>query len=386
MQSYDLADFLKLSAVLNYQLSAKRVNWDNIIAIMLPGKSVSSHDQDVLLHVCDYLHQVYGRRKRDLGPFSVLHPLRSTALLSHASKKVELLDLMTCLLHDNFEDVRPSQFKNSNWIKLDKQFQSFLMEIPEGHQMCLREHLQWLTKEPGETYYQYIGRLLDQASNAPEVVRVKLADRLDNTFDMRIDLEDPLQGVDFFENVFQMLYTNTYRGYRPERPHQPTVILNGAQRLYQLFKNIMLMSLIRQKKAATGDPVSQEIFNTLAKASMKEAQRIALHVFGYHETAVSTFRELLMETMTYAQSGNLDVVTPPAAGHRLDGLLMSVFDQPDAKARKKQLTILYKDKPLMIESAVAFVTVFLNFLNDPDYYVRGISAEGVRPESSLCNE
>jgi len=381
MEYYDFEDFLKISAVLNYQLSAKQLNWNNITSVILEGKPIAPHDQDVLLHVFDYLSKIYGKAKRDLGPFSVLHPLRATALLSHASQEVVLLDLITCLLHDNFEDFPPAKFKDSNWIKLDQKFHSFLMEIPESDQRRLMEHLQWLTKEPSETYNHYIGRLLNQASNAPEVVRVKLADRLDNTFDMRIDLEDPLKGVEFFEIIFQTIFTNTYKGYRPEKPHQSASILNGAQRLYQLFKNIMLMSLIRQRKTAKEDSITHGLFNALAETSMKEAQRIALHVFGYHARSVSALREILKETMAYAQSGGFDEVTHPKDGHRLDGLLVSVFDQPERDARKKQLFALYQDKPRMLEVAIAFVIIFLNFLTDADYFVHGISAEGIRPES-----
>lgn len=385
MPFYDLTEFLKLSAVLNYQLSAKQVNPISIITVILRQKTISTHDQQVLLHVFDYLSNVYGRRKRDLGPLSVLHPLRSTALLAHASEKVDLLDLMTSLLHDNFEDIKPEQFEDSDWIKLDKKFQKFLKEIPESHQMHLMDRLQWLTIEPQETYYAYIGRLLEKADSSPEVVRVKLADRLDNTFDMRIDLEDPLHGVDFFETIFQMLFTSAYKGYQPLKPHRSTVALNGAERLYQLFKNIVLMSLIRQKNTAVDDPTSQEILNTLARASMAEAQRIALHIFGYHETDVSSFRALLMETMTYAQAGGIDLVTPPTKGHRLDGVFMSVFDSPQHKLRKRKLASLYKDKPLMIETAIAFIVIFLSFLNDKDYFVRGISPEGVRPASKTSS-
>jgi len=379
MQSYDLTDFLTTSALLNYQLSAKHQNWGSITTVVLEGKTISSHDQEVLCHVFDYLSKVYGKMKRALGPLSVLHPLRATALLCHASKQVILLDLITCLLHDTFEDFKPARFKNSDWIKLEKTFQAFLSELPEGHQKRLKEQLQWLTKEPSETYYHYIGHLLDQAGKTSEVVRVKLADRLDNTFDMRIELQDPLQGVDFFEIIFQMAFTNSYKGYRPDRLHQPTVILNGAQRLYQLFKNILLMSLIRQKKAGVEDAITQELFEALAKASMKEAQRIALHVFGYHETDVSKFRKLLMETMTYSQAGGFDSVTLPNATSRLNGLLMSVFDQPDRESRKKQLSALYKDKAFMIQVAISFVIIFLNFLNDSNYFIHGISAEGVHP-------
>ena len=380
MEYYDLNDFLKISAVLNYQLSAKQPNWNNIAFIVLEGKSIAARDEEVLLHVFDYLGKIYGRMKRDLGPFSVLHPLRATALLSHASKEVDLLDVMTCLLHDHFEDFNPEKLKNSSRTELDQRFRSFLAKLPEDHQERLMQHLKWLTKEPSETYNRYIGRLLDQACSAPEVVRVKLADRLDNTFDMRIDLQDPLQGVDFFEIIFQTFFTNTYKGYRPERTHQPSLVLNGAQRLYQLFKNIVLMSLIRKQQADAADSISRGLFSALAKASIQEAQRIALHVFGYHETSVSAFREILRDTLAYSRSGGFEAVTQPQGGHRLDGLFMTVFYQPKRDARKRQLLALYQNKSFMIEVAVAFVIIFQNFLNDEAYYVHGISAEGIRPE------
>jgi len=126
MEYYDLNDFLKISAVLNYQLSAKQPNWNNIAFIVLEGKSIAARDEEVLLHVFDYLGKIYGRMKRDLGPFSVLHPLRATALLSHASKEVDLLDVMTCLLHDHFEDFNPEKLKNSSRTELDQRFRSFL--------------------------------------------------------------------------------------------------------------------------------------------------------------------------------------------------------------------------------------------------------------------
>ncbi|MBM3133312.1 MAG: hypothetical protein FJZ95_09835, partial [Chloroflexi bacterium] len=222
MQSYDLGDFLKLSAVLNYQLSARPVNWDNVVTIILNGKPISDHDDDILLHVLDYLGGVYGHRKRRLGPYSVLHPLRSTSLLCQGSNRVELLDLMTSLLHDNFEDVNPKQFKDAEWARLNAKFNTFAKMLPDRDLVRLMERLEWLTKQQGDTYYQYIGHLLQHGSQYPEVVRVKLADRLDNTFDMRIDMEDPLQGVDFYENIFQMMFTVTYKGYHPERPHHST--------------------------------------------------------------------------------------------------------------------------------------------------------------------
>jgi hypothetical protein len=33
----------------------------------------------------------------------------------------------------------------------------------------------------------------------------------------------------------------------------------------------------------------------------------------------------------------------------------------------------------MIQASIAFVVIFLHFLNDSKYYVHGISAEGIEP-------
>jgi hypothetical protein len=43
------------------------------------------------------------------------------------------------------------------------------------------------------------------------------------------------------------------------------------------------------------------------------------------------------------------------------------------------LDILYQNKPLMLETSVAFIVIFLSFLNDENFYIRGISAEGIEP-------
>jgi len=139
------------------------------------------------------------------------------------------------------------------------------------------------------------------------------------------------------------------------------------------------MSLIRQKKAAHKDKTAMNIFNYLARASMNEAQRIALHIFGYHETSIKRARSLLIDTMEYVQNGGIDTITPPLPEQRLDGLFMSTFDVPQKKVREKKLEEFYENKSLMIEAAIAFIVIFLSFLNDPDYYVKGISEEGVSP-------
>ncbi len=64
----------------------------------------------------------------------------------------------------------------------------------------------------------------------------------------------------------------------------------------------------------------------------------------------------------------------------LDGLLVSRLDDPIKKSREKKLQQLAADEELMIEAALAFIVIFYSFLNDTEYYVRGISETGIHPE------
>ena len=84
--------------------------------------------------------------------------------------------------------------------------------------------------------------------------------------------------------------------------------------------------------------------------------------------------------MNYVRGGGIDMVTPCVANQKLDGLFVSTFDEVNKKRREKKLAELYTDKHLMVQAAVAFIVMFLNFINDPEYYVKGITEEGVHPE------
>jgi hypothetical protein len=240
-------------------------------------------------------------------------------------------------------------------------------------------NLLYLTRVPDESYYQYIGRLLDNVKNSPEIVQIKLADRLDNTLDMRIDLEDPLAGIDFFEDIFQVLFVNNYAGYTPKNEHAPTTTMNGARRLYQLFKNAVLLSLIRQSTPAAVPRGLKILFDAVSEASLKEAQRTLIHLIGYHVKDLREQRQLLLEAMEYCYSGRSNLVTMPDRRQLLDGLFSTYFGHISKRVLQQQLDILYQNKPLMLEASVAFVVIFLSFLNDENYYIRGISADGISP-------
>ncbi len=380
MDLYDLNTFFRLSADLNYQLVAMTIDSKSLLSIILERRRLPKEKELILEATITYLLEIYQKRRRHLGAQASIHPLRATALLARAMPEPQFLDLMAELLHDRFEDFKPAENVSSLETPVDDKLRLILNKLTDQERWFLMERLYWLTKRPPEIYYQYIGRMLVESERTPETIRVKLADRLDNTLDMRMGLEEAFEEVHFFEEMFQMMYLPKYKGFRTEIPHAESPSMNGAQRLYQLFKNITLMSLIRQKKAACNDAIVNILFDNLVHASIKEAQRISLHIFAYHQTDIARLRELMIETMVYVQQGGIDAVTPPTVGQRLDGLLVSRFNDPDKRSRNKKLSELYIDKDLMVEASIAFMVIFYSFLNDPNYFVHGISESGIRPE------
>ena len=170
---------------------------------------------------------------------------------------------------------------------------------------------------------------------------------------------------------------------RPAFDHPPKSPINGAQRLYELFKNTVLLSLVRQRSDIRKDPTASRLFNAIAVASIKEAQRTIMHIFGYHLTDISEQKPILEEAMAYCLQGGSDVVTTPSSTQRLDGFFIGWFDHHDSALRQEHMQILYIDKPLMVQASIAFLVIFLSFLDNEEYYVRGITPEGILPEQGV---
>ena len=386
MPQYDLTEFLKLSSVLNYNLSAASLNRYNVMMYIIGGKTMDrsvSKDREkkgILMDALGYLFNAYQQKRRHLGPMAVLHPLRATALFARNQERLNLVGLLSVLFHDIMEEINPYDFDANQWIDMEGRLYNLLERLGDEDESILLTHIVALTRIERESYYQYIGRMLENASRSPQLVQVKLADRLDNTLDMRIDLEDPLTGIDFFQNIFQLLFVNNYRGYKPPNDHPPTSALNGARRLYQLFKNTVLLSMIRQHKSIGYDRALRILFEAVCDASLKEAQRTLMHLIGYHIKDPLEQRNLLLESMDYCFSGRIDLVTKPDREQLLDGLFSTYFAHNSKKVLRQQLDILYQNKPLMIQASIAFVVIFLHFLNDSKYFIHGISSEGIEPK------
>jgi hypothetical protein len=212
MPQYDLTEFIKLSSVLNYNLSAASLNRYNVMMYIIGGKTLDrrvSQDRGkkgILMDALGYLFSAYHQKRRRLGPMAVLHPLRATVLFARYQERLNLIGLLSVLFHDIMEDINPYDFEVNEWIDMEGRLYDLLERMGDEAESKLLGNIVALTRIERESYYQYIGRLLENANHSPQLVHVKLADRLDNTMDMRIDLEDPLAGIDFFQNILSIFF------------------------------------------------------------------------------------------------------------------------------------------------------------------------------------
>jgi hypothetical protein len=188
--------------------------------------------------------------------------------------------------------------------------------------------------------------------------------------------------VDFHRYVFNILFMGKdARPYTPDISHPAPSPIPGWYRMYGLYKNVLLLSLLRRKKAiAPDDGAGRRLFDAVCAASRLEAQRIIMHIFGFHCREVERHRALLLEAMEYCAGGGIRAVTQAGQGaHRLDGLLMTHFAHADSALRKSSLESLYEDKELMLVASLAFLVIFMTFREDENFFLEGVSESGITP-------
>jgi hypothetical protein len=376
----DTQEFLALSAFFNYQLSAEPVSWRGILNLVAGDKS-DRLSQELLVEALSFLEEAYAGQKRRLGPLAVLHPIRVAALLTKAEDEPSTFDLLTTLFHDKNEDITRDRYGVAIWRHLEETFRTLTIKLGEDAAL-LEQRLIGLSRNETERYHQYLGRLINEATSHPALIKIKLADRLDNTLDLRVDLSDFTDTLDYYRIIFEALFVQSYRGPQLKWPHPAGRKINGAMRLYQLYKNAVFLSLLRDERASL-DGAARKLFSSLALASIAEAQSIMLHIFVYHLQDPLDQQDLLKSVMSYSAAGGLQHINL-GDGHQLDGLFKQRFDRESKTERKQSLEELYLDKRLMGETAVAFIVIFTNFLNDPEYTIKGISAAGISPQPELA--
>lgn len=375
-----LEEYLTFSARLNYLLSARHTSAPAILDKIRKETPICGSPAAVEDGI-SYVLRAYNNRVRRLGPLAALHPLRAAHLLVLATESASVLDLLTVFLHDYYEDIYTPDLEPAARQELEWHFSLLQKHLTEEECWQLNDRLNMLTKQPSEQYHEYLGRLMAQAHHTPEILWVKLADRLDNTYDMRI-IEDNTNS-DFFRQLFDILFLRHEEKAYDQAPKAPQAPIDEASRLFQMFKNVVLLNLVRRTGVDKYNYPVQRLFEALAVASVEETGRILMHLFSYHITDVRKQRHLIYDVMRYSQEGGLTRITPSAKGHQLDGLFKNRFDHPSRTKRKAALLELQEDKELMVSSALAFLGVFESFIVSPQYRLGGIHAYGLSEEDTM---
>jgi len=242
----------------------------------------------------------------------------------------------------------------------------------------VQRRVEVLCRSEHDTYEEYLGRLLDHAYEMPDVLHVKLADRLDNTFD--IHLQHPgITNFNFYRAVFDVMFLPRFSGVDMGRFHFMPDTDEGVMLLSQLFKDLIFLALIRKENLDTLDETTRKLFTGLAVAGIREAQWLALEMFNTCLTDVREQRALLEEVMLYCNSGGIEAVRTEGHRGQLDGILMGMFTAQKEGTRREMLTALFEDRERLARMVLTFIVVFASFINDPAYTIEGIDRTGARP-------
>ncbi len=366
---------LTLSATINWHLAARKVDLRALLRVILGPAKVTN--QDTLLEALNYLHHAYGDRRRKNGPAAVLHCLRIAAVLARIMPAPTTLDLLGALLHDKEEDLTREELGAAEWDRLQAEFSRVLDKIDSNHRWFLGERIALLWRQTSQSYYQYLGVILSKARAMPDLLRCKLADRLDNTLDIAVQ-RAPIEQNAFFELAFRTMFL---AGYQPVSddggvaPDMEACVLLVSQ----LFKNVVLMSMLRQHHLDTLDETTDRLFRALATTSSEQAQWVVAALLSVPALSWQERRNLLREMMDYCAGGGMAAVYRKDKGGLLDGSFLEHFAHPDDKIRKQQIESLYHDQRQFIRLLILYIGMFSSFLSDPGYYLHGIDHTGLHP-------
>jgi hypothetical protein len=366
---------LALSATINWHLAARKIDLGALLRVILGPARVA--DRAPLLETLSYLRCAYGERRRKSGPAAVLHCLRTAAMLARIMPEPGMLDLLGALLHDKEEDLTREELGAAEWSHAQAEFARVLAKIDADHRWFLGERIALLRRRDDQTYYQYLGHVLGKSSEMPDLLHCKLADRLDNTMDIAVQ-RPPTDQHDFFETAFGVLFLPNYQ-MRPQDADSAPDSEACVLLISQLFKNVVLMSMLREKRLDSLDDVTNTLFAALAAVGRAQAEWGAVALLTSAIASRQERRQLVLEIMEYCAAGGIAAVTRKERGGLLDGSFLEHFAEPDDKVRKRRLETVYGNKPVFIRLLIMFIGIFTIFTTDPTYYLRGVDSDGLHP-------
>jgi hypothetical protein len=364
-----------LSRDINYLLTASPLNELALLQKII-GYRPPSEYMEPLLEAIRFLLLGYGDDKRKCGTPAILHPLRTAAILSQRMPRFEILDLLGAFLHDRDEDLREGEIEPIRWSALQQRLERLLGLINSNVQWFLGERIEILSRRKNQTYFEYLNRILDHADTMPDLIRIKLADKLDSTYDIQVPLSS-LEEIDFHQVVFEILYVPSYKGIMS---HWDVFLVGEREALLflsSIAKNAIFLSLLRKTGLDRKERTITTLFDALAVASIRQARWILLELFATSISSVDEQRKLLKDVLSYREEGVITKITSKERGHCLDGTFLEHFNLSDDASRKQRMKELYEDKHHFARVIASMLVIFYCFLGDKRFSISGIDTTGI---------
>lgn len=365
----------ELSLEISYALMATPPNEQALLSLIL-GQPPPGAFKAPLLEAIRFLLLGYGEGRRKSGPLAVLHPLRTATILARTLPELQILDLLGGFLHDRDEDISQARIPPQRWDALQARLERLLSLINRDEQWFLGERIAILSRKPDQSYFDYLVTILRHAPVMPDLVRIKLADKLDSTYDIQVP-PSRFERLDFYQVVFDILFLPTYSGLATHADYFLVEEREALLLLSSLGKNAVFLSLLRKAKLDRVDETTAFLFDSLAIASIRQARWVLLELFAANISEVEVQRALLKEILLYREQGAITVVTAKGRGHPLDGTFLERFVLANDVERKQRLKELYQDRALFAKVVTAMIIIFSCFLDDRSFSIEGIDPNGI---------
>lgn len=398
-----------------------------------PLSSFSEEEKQILIWgYYNAIQQYRDAAPRKLGGPYFLHPdlVFKKAL---AAGVTDISTLLTTLYHDVIEEkiataIRKGYEPKKRTRKLNKEqvlIKEYRLELSQdissgifslgfatGYAMQMAsdvtEVVGLLSRQQHEEYYQSIGRVFAQRQKvAPENIEraiiVKFCDRLANMEDLERSTTAARRrdsiGVDLLIAAWDARITGDVplaqelrerilfqtKELARQHPEKEKGEFTGDQRLYQCFKNIVLINRYTERELMEKKPIPTVSRLHLAKATRQEAQIILNHLCTYHcgDDILNPEKvyEIYQLHLDYERQGGYKKVTR-AGTHIFDGLLQRFFDAK-VRGNNDALHALYENRYMMCIAALAFRHIADQYIQDPKYYLVGLTQRGLQPHASL---
>lgn len=361
-----------------------------------------------LVELLAILLKGYGSENRRSGAPKVLHPLRVMSIVTMAHQLISdrkdlWLDQIGALIHDFNEDflIPPTEYDSEphgdeRAIELEREYRKFKQKLlDQNEQWVIGERKEFYTRRPFhdkslDGYCRYLWSLLhrshpSQGGNLEDLVRVKLADRIDNTLDHRPFYTSGTE-YNFYRTIFDVLFVPDFKGPQVETFLAPLEEDSGADTLMQLFKSMIFLSLIRkydleQPQKIEYHPATIRLFRGLVVAGIRVAQLALLELLK-DENSVKQVKEVLMHSQCAGTINDIGAIKKDNGTDEIsiDGLMSDLFDKVATGKKKALLTRIFQQKEKLALILVMLIATFSKFLNDRQFYIRGIEGDGIHPE------